>query len=78
MVTQVRLTEEELAKIQRWSEADLPHALENENGEGRKALRMPDEQPPEGYAGEDYQLEAAIRLLREGRAQPSRLAMAND
>ncbi|HAY06173.1 MAG TPA: peptidase S41, partial [Hyphomonas sp.] len=78
MVTQVRLTEEELAKIQRWSEADLPHALENENGEARKALRMPDEQPPEGYEGEDYQLETAIRLLREGRAQPSRLAMAND
>ncbi len=78
MVTQVRLTEEELAKIQRWSEADLPHALENENGENRKALRKPDEQPPEGYEGEDYQLETAIRLLREGRAQPSRLAMAND
>lgn len=78
MVTQVRLTEEELAKIQRWSEADLPHSLANENGEARKPLRMPDEQPPEDYEGEDFQLEAAMRLLREGRATESRLALKND
>jgi carboxyl-terminal processing protease len=75
MVTQVRLTEEELAKIQRWSEADLPHALENESGEKRPDLRMPDLQPPEGYEGEDFQLEQALQMLREGRAAPSRLAM---
>jgi carboxyl-terminal processing protease len=75
MVTQVRLTEEELAKVQRWTEADLPHALENENGEERKPLRMPDEQPPEGYEGEDFQLETAIRLLRDGHASASRLAL---
>lgn len=74
MITQERLTEEELAKIQRWSEADLPHALENESGEERPALRMPDEQPPEGYTGEDFQLERAIQLLTEGRATASRLA----
>ena len=75
MITQERLTEEELAKIQRWSEADLPHALENESGEERPELRMPDEQPPEGYAGEDFQLERAIQLLTEGRATASRLAL---
>jgi carboxyl-terminal processing protease len=74
MITQERLTEEELAKIQRWSEAELPHALENESGEERPPLRMPDEQPPEGYAGEDFQLERAIQLLTEGRATASRLA----
>jgi carboxyl-terminal processing protease len=74
MVTQVRLTEEELAKIQRWSEADLPHALENESGEHREELRMPDVQPPEGYEGEDFQLETALKLLREGRATASRMA----
>ena len=75
MITQERLTEEELARIQRWSEADLPHALENESGEERPELRMPDEQPPEGYAGEDFQLERAIQLLTEGRATASRLAL---
>jgi carboxyl-terminal processing protease len=75
MVTQVRLTEEELAKIERWSEADLPHALENESGEKRHELRMPDVQPPEGYEGEDFQLEQAVQMLREGRAAPSKLAM---
>ncbi len=74
MITQERLTEEELAKIQRWSEAELPHALENESGEERPPMRMPDEQPPEGYAGEDFQLERAIQLLSEGRATASRLA----
>lgn len=74
MITQVRLTEEELAKIERWSEADLPHALENESGEARKEVRMPDEQPPEDYKGEDFQLERALQLLREGRTSASRLA----
>lgn len=74
MITQVRLTEEELANIERWSEADLPHALENESGEARKEIRMPDEQPPEGYEGEDFQLERALQLLREGRTSASRLA----
>ena len=75
MVTPVRLTEEELAKIQRFSEADLPHALANESGIERAKLRMPDEQPPVGYEGEDFQLERAIQLLGEGRASASRLAM---
>jgi carboxyl-terminal processing protease len=78
MITQVQLTEEELARIQRFSEADLPHALANESGIERSKLRMPDEQPPEGYEGEDFQLERALQLLKEGRASASRLAMQED
>jgi carboxyl-terminal processing protease len=74
MITQVRLTEEELAQIERWSEADLPHALQNESGDAREEMRMPDEQPPEGYEGEDFQLERAFQLLKEGRATASRMA----
>lgn len=74
MITQVRLTEEELLKIQRWSEADLPHALENESGEHREQMRMPDEQPPEGYEGQDFQLERALQMLREGATVASRMA----
>jgi carboxyl-terminal processing protease len=74
MITQVRLTQEELEKIERWSEADLPHALQNESGEERKELRMPDEQPPEGYEGEDFQLERALQMLREGKTTASRMA----
>jgi carboxyl-terminal processing protease len=74
MITQVRLTEEELARIERWSEADLPHALQNESGDAREEMRMPDEQPPEGYEGEDFQLERALQLLKEGRATASRMA----
>ena len=74
MTTQVRLTQEELEKIERWSEADLPHALQNESGEERKQLRMPDEQPPEGYEGEDFQLERALQMLREGKTTASRMA----
>ncbi len=74
MITQVRLTEEEIARIERWSEADLPHALENESGQSREAMRMPDEQPPEGYEGKDFQLERALQLLREGRATVAQMA----
>ncbi|MEZ6012891.1 MAG: S41 family peptidase [Hyphomonas sp.] len=65
-ISQARLTEEELAKIKRFSEADLPHALENEDGEERHALTMPDEQPPEDYKGEDFQLERAKQMLKDG------------
>ena len=74
MITQVRLTQEEREKIERWSEADLPHALQNESGEARKQLRMPDEQPPEGYEGKDFQLERALQMLREGKTTASRMA----
>jgi len=74
MVTPVRLTEEELLKIQRWSEADLPHALQNEEGGRAEEPRMPDEQPPEGYEGEDFQLEKALQILRDGKTVASRMA----
>lgn len=70
-ITQTRLTEEELARIKRWSEADLPHALANEDGEMRHEMTMPDEQPPEAYEGEDYQLERAVDMLREGTVTAS-------
>jgi hypothetical protein len=29
--------------------------------------------PPEGYAGEDYQLDQAVALLRAGKANPATL-----
>jgi carboxyl-terminal processing protease len=74
-ISQTRLSEEDLARIRRWSEADLPRALGNENGGLRRQMRMPDEQPPEDYEGEDFQLERALQLVREGRAQASRLAL---
>lgn len=66
-----RLTEEELARIKRWSEADLPNALQNEDGERRRDIQMPDEQPPEDWDGEDYQLERAIELLKNGKVTAS-------
>jgi carboxyl-terminal processing protease len=66
-----RLTEEELARIKRWSEADLPNALQNEGGEERRGKHMPDEQPPEDYEGEDYQLDRAIQLLEDGTVTAS-------
>ena len=65
-ISQARLTEEELARIRRFSEADLPHALENEEGAERRELSMPDEQPPEDYEGQDYQLERARQMLKDG------------
>ncbi len=70
-ISQARLTEEELAKIKRWSEADLPHALTNEEGAVRHELTMPDEQPPEGYKGDDYQLERATEMLKDGQVTAS-------
>ncbi len=73
-ITQERLTEADLKRIQRFSEADLPHALANEAGRGRREAKMPDEQPPEGYKGDDFQLDRAKQLIREGKAVPSRLA----
>ncbi|MEZ5953573.1 MAG: S41 family peptidase [Hyphomonas sp.] len=70
-ISQARLTEEELAKIRRFSEADLPHALENEGGEERSELSMPDEQPPEAYSGQDFQLDRAKQMLKDGSVTAS-------
>ena len=75
-IAQSRLTEADLAKIKRFSEADLPNALVNEAGEKRRGVHMPDEQPPEGYEGEDYQLERAIEMLRDGSVTASRASRA--
>ncbi|MEO0882031.1 MAG: S41 family peptidase [Pseudomonadota bacterium] len=69
-VAQERVTEEELARIRRFTEADLPNALENEDGTTRRGPHVPDEQPPEDYEGDDYQLERALELLRD----PAKLA----
>ena len=65
-VAQVRVTEEELARIKRYSEADLPNALTNEEGAERRIPHLPDDQPPENYEGEDYQLDRAIETLHGG------------
>jgi carboxyl-terminal processing protease len=49
------------------TEADLPNALDNENGASRRAAHVPDDMPPEGWDAEkDYQLERALTLLRDG------------
>ncbi|MGE0741662.1 MAG: S41 family peptidase [Hyphomonadaceae bacterium] len=49
------------------SEADLPNALDNDSGAQRRALHVPDDQPPEGWnEEEDYQLSRAMDFLRQG------------
>jgi carboxyl-terminal processing protease len=63
-----RYSEEEIEKMKFFSEAALPNALENEEGTERRGPHMPDEQPPEEYEGEDYQLDRALAILR-GQAQ---------
>ena len=75
-ITQSRLSEEELARIKRWSEADLPHALANEDGEKREEISMPDEQPPEDWDGEDFQLKRAVEMLKEGTVTASAMRRA--
>ncbi len=65
-VAQRRVTEEDLAAARRWSEADLPNALGNEDGAARRAAHIPEDQPPADYDGDDYQLERALDVLRQG------------
>jgi len=49
------------------SEADLPHALDNEEGAARRALHVPADQPPEGWDdAEDYQMKRALEFVRQG------------
>ncbi len=71
-VAQVRLTEQEIADIKtraaRYSEAALPHALENDQGLERKPPHIPADMPPADYKGEDYQLDRAVELIRTGKA----------
>lgn len=57
------------ARLQRLgiTEADLPNALNNESGAQRRALHVPDDQPPENWdADQDYQLNRAMEFLRQG------------
>jgi carboxyl-terminal processing protease len=72
-VAQVRLTDKELAEIKtraaRYSEAALPHALENDQGVERKPPHIPADMPPADYKGEDYQLDKAVDLIRAGKAK---------
>ncbi|MEM1152318.1 MAG: S41 family peptidase [Pseudomonadota bacterium] len=63
-VAQRRVTEDELKSARLWSEAQLPNALDNENGDARRGPHIPDDQPPEGYEGDDYQLDRAVEVLR--------------
>ncbi|MEM6947263.1 MAG: S41 family peptidase [Pseudomonadota bacterium] len=63
-VAQRRVSEDELASARTWSEAELPNALDNETGEARRGPHIPDDQPPEAYDGEDYQLDRAIQVLK--------------
>ena len=65
-IAQERITEEELERIRlNFTEADLPNALENEEGTERRGPHIPDDQPPEDYEGDDYQLERALEILRD-------------
>lgn len=70
----VRLSDEDVAamnaRAQRWSEANLPNALENDQGAQRRPPHAPADMPPEGYTGEDYQLDQAVALIRAGKAIP--------
>ncbi|MEQ3746786.1 MAG: S41 family peptidase [Henriciella sp.] len=61
-----RMNEEDLARINRYSEADLPNALGAEDGAERTLPHIPDDMPPEDYEGEDYQMDKAIEFLKAG------------
>jgi carboxyl-terminal processing protease len=73
-VAQIRLSDKDIAEVKtraaRYSEAALPHALENEQGAERKPPHVPADMPPAEYKGEDYQLDQAIALIHAGKAVP--------
>ncbi len=73
-VAPVRLSDKDIEDLKtraaRFSEAALPHALENDQGAKRRPPHVPADMPPEGYAGEDYQLDRAVALIRAGKATP--------
>jgi carboxyl-terminal processing protease len=49
------------------SEADLPNALDNEAGARRRALHVPDDQPPATWPeAQDYQMSRALEFMRAG------------
>jgi carboxyl-terminal processing protease len=71
-VAAVRLSDKDIAELKsraaRYTEASLPHALENEQGVERKAPHIPADMPPADYKGEDYQLDQAVALIHTGKA----------
>lgn len=73
-VGSVYLTPEDVAamnaRAQRFSEASLPNALENDQGAERAPPHAPVDMPPADYKGEDYQLDQAVALIRAGKAIP--------
>ena len=77
-VAAVRLSDKDIAELktraERFSESALPNALANDQGAERKPPHVPTDMPPEGYAGEDYQLDQAVALLRAGKANPAALS----
>ena len=70
-VSNERFSEEDIARLKRFSEADLPNALNNEETAQREGPQIPDQMPPEDYEGDDFQLEKALELLRSGSAMAS-------
>ena len=70
-VSNRRYTEEDIAKMKLFSEADLPNALDSDYEEVREGPHMPAQMPPENYEGDDYQLEKALEILRSGSAMAS-------
>ena len=70
-VSNERYTEEDIERMRRFSEADLPNALNSEDEEQRVGPHIPDQMPPEDYEGDDFQLEKAKELLRSGSAMAS-------
>jgi len=79
-VAPTRLSDKDIADLKtraaRFSESALPNALENDQGAERKPPHVPADMPPEGYAGEDYQLDQAVALIRAGKANPGAVAPA--
>jgi carboxyl-terminal processing protease len=73
-VAPVRLSEKDIADMNaraaRFSESALPNALENDQGAERRPPHAPADMPPEGYKGEDYQLDQAVALIKAGKAIP--------
>lgn len=63
-VSQRIVTEEDLEAMRRFSEADLPNALDNDSGVERSEIHLPADMPTEDYEGDDYQLDKAIERLR--------------
>ncbi len=70
----IHLSEEDVAamnaRAQRFSEASLPNALENDQGAERAPPHAPADMPSAEYKGEDYQLDQAVALIRAGKAIP--------